>query len=502
MHRPIIAVVDGVGMTEQCEAISDLAAFAIRQTHIWITHDPTDLLNTMLATYGDMLSYTFTDSRDPEVSHTMQTARLSAFGFAKGSLAAQAYGKQAQHSVWHPSRMFSTPRIAADFLGNDHMELLNFAIDVREWCAENNLPLKGTLPGHASSLLRDKRFWSKPRGRVPRMTNERVRPNLPGVYQERRAPKARTFKTAIALDQTRAYHRAAQEVPSPDPTNLVARGYFNDIKNAPGLWAAKGTVLYERTIRQPGLLAVMATCRPKKKDEWRPPACDIRGRTIRYIWSNELQHCESHGMNIEGIVAAWTSETADDGIIKYGAWAETQIDTASEYRRTWLKPTLHSLYGLLGARPRDMLIGRSHSKGVPTIYTMRGYAYPVNEITVKNNAPPTVNVAALGTLQAAIRQRTLDLANVYGQSVLHVHADGLHLEATQLEFIPHGWTVESVTNLYYLDDVSWTSDQRDVLPGRDQWERAKLRERLQRDFERASHYFRKRSASGGQDRAA
>lgn len=480
-HRPIIAVADGVGVTEHGEVVTNLASFALTDPHIWITHDPTELLNYMLEHFRDFLTYTFTESRDPEIELTLNSARLATFGFAPDSIFSLTYAgarRKALHTVWHPSRMFSTPRMAADMIGGTHQDLLRFAVDVRDWCKQENIPLRASLPSIAAALMRDKRFWPNPRGRVPRATNERIRRYLPGVYQERRAPLNETFPTAIALDQSRAYHRVAQQVPLPDTTNLYARGYFNDPDNAPELWAPADSELYKRTISQPGIVAVIASGRPVRKGEWRAPVCDGRERRVRYLWTNELDTASLHGLTIEGIVAAWTSDIPDDGIAAYGKWAESQIDSADAFRQQWLKPTLHALYGLLGSRPRDLYIGRRYGSGTPDIITVRGYAYPVNQTAVPASAPSTTNVAALGMLQAEIRQRTLELANHYSDDVLHVHADGMHLRARQLHFLPEGWTAETVTALEYLDDVSWISDERDVLPGRDAIARLNLRKRI------------------------
>lgn len=462
-------------MTESGEVFTDLSTLIDGPPHIWVTWDDVELLNAARDLYGDALRFNLVRTEDPEIKVGVTgDSRIMSFG-----LPWRGEGKRNRllHQVWNPGRMFSTPKRAAETVGHSHGDLLKFATDVREWCKEQNLPLKASLPGLGSSLLRDKRFWPDDRGRVPRATNERVRRHLPGVYQERRARLLAPYSSAVALDQERAYHRAAQQVPTPNPTNLYARGYFDDPESAPELWAPRNSELYRRVTAQPGLVAVVASSRPRRKGEWRPPVCEGRERGVRYVWTNELPHAERHGLQVEGIVAAWTSEDADPGLPKYGAWAEEQIKSSSEYRKAWLKPTLHSLYGLLAARPRDIFIARSHGNGDPEIYTVRGYAYNVKQTVLPNTTSPTVNVPMLGVLQAEIRARTLALADGYGEAVLHVHADGMHLDAVQLEFVPAGWTAEPITNLRFLDDVSWTSDQRDVLPGRTGDQRHAIRRR-------------------------
>lgn len=481
VHKNLIAYSDGYGLTEFGEIIEadKIPAFTLADPYIWITHNPIELLVYLRSIFNDLLEYTFTDSREPDgEGPVLFNTKLSGFGFAPDSLLSITYGKKGKHTIWHPTRMFSTPKIALELVPPTHSDLLIFGKDIREWCCEQNLPLKSSLPGIAASLSRDKRFWPNDRGRVPRSTNERIRKYLPGVYQELRETSKRKIPTAIALDQERAYHNAAQTIPLPNGTNLYARGFFGDPDNAPELWAQIGSEFYNRIIRQHGLFAVVAGSRPARKGEWRPPVCDDLERKVRYVWSNELDFCAYHGLKIEGLVAAWTSEDADTGIAAYGKWASAEVLRATAYRKNWLKPTLHAMYGLLGARPRNLHFGRSHGQGNPDVYVLQGYAFDVNEYVLKNSSPATTNVATLGGLQSCIRERTLSLANEYGQDVLHVHADGLHLRARQLAFLPVGWIAEEVTNLQYIDNVSWVSDQKDVLPGRDMKMRIELRRQL------------------------
>ena len=60
-------------------------------------------------------------------------------------------------------------------------------------------------------------------------------------------------------------------------------------------------------------------------------------------------------------------------------------------------------------------------------------------------------------------------------TVLHIHADGIHVAGDELPLLPKGWTVKERTNLEYLDKVSWLSDQGATLPGRDERMRVEVR---------------------------
>jgi hypothetical protein len=480
-HRDIIVINDAAGFTEHGEIIDDIIEFAmVRDSHIFVTMDPAGLLNIMLRSHGPDFNYQIIESREadvPEGMATMSSARVTRFGWNR-----MGKGKRkgkAMHIVWSITDMMRDP---SKVLNDGSPEsMMKFAIDVRDWCKDNNLPIPTALSGIASSLLRDERFYPDARGRIPRATNERMRPLLPGVYSELRAKPSVTHRMAVSLDQRRAYHRAAQSTPMPDSTTLFARGYFNVPDNAP-IWAPKGDPVYTRTIAQPGVVLVRALSRPTMpKNETRPPAIDYANVQDVYLWTNEVDLCESTGLDIQGIIAAWTSTNHDEGMPRYGAWAEETIDGASEYRAAWLKPTLHALYGLLAARPRDLRIGHRLGTGARAKYILGlGHTFQVHETRLGAQSSPTVNVPMLGVLQAEIRARTMRLANsliVEGVDVLHIHADGIHTTG-KLPFLSNDWSVEPRTNLRYLDRVSWLADEGDTLPGRDMRARVELRRRL------------------------
>lgn len=469
-HRAIVIIMDDIGMLESGEVVEDLIDFAMtKDSHIFVTMDPARLLNIMYQSHAPDFNYQLIDSREadvPEGMATMSSTRVTRFGWNRMNKGKRK-GK-AMHIVWSiPDMMRDPTKLINDGTPGD---MLKFAKDVRDWCKDNNIPLPTALSGIASSLLRDERFYPESRGRVPHATNDRLRQFLPGVYSELRAKSSVTYKTAVSLDQRRAYHRAAQTVTLPDSTTLFARGYFNVPDKAP-LWAVKGDDVYNRTMDQPGLVLVRGTSRPTMpRSETRPPAVNYAGVEDRYIWTNEVPLCEETGLDIHGIVAAWTATHADEGIPRYGRWAESAIDAADDYRALWLKPTLHALYGLLAARPRDLRIAHRLGSGRPARYILgAGHTFPVHETHLGAQSSPTVNIAMLGVLQSEIRARTMRLANgliTEGVDVLHIHADGIHTTG-KLPLLPNDWSLEPRTNLRYVDRVSWLADEGDVLPGRD-----------------------------------
>lgn len=483
VHRIIIAVSNGIAVDEYGELIEHPAAFAAaNEGHVWIVDDPAWVLTIMVAAHGDHpdFNYQIVTSEDDSPVRIVKS-RITRFGFRcqheKDSPERESCPyrrRRAMHTVWSPSDLSPTPgKLLTDYT---HGSLLELATDIRGWCQDEGIPLPSTLAGIANSLLRDPRFWPEARGRVPRATNENVRKYLPGVYGELRVPRLTDNRNAVSLDQRTAYHVAAQEIPTPDPTTLFARGYFNAPDTSP-IWAPLNTELYRRTMAQPGIVYVQVEVNYLRRYQVRPPAVKEAGRYRCALWTNEVALCEANGVTVKGIVAAWTATRPDHGLPLYGAYAQRQITEASEARKRWLKPTLHALYGLLATRPRRVKIG--HLRGRAQLSTVArigfGHEFPVKQADLGVIQPLTTNVAMLGVLQAEIRKRSFELARILmesGAEVLHIHADGIHVSGDSLPLIPDGWRIETLTHLQYLDPSSWISEEGDCLPGRDERQRA------------------------------
>lgn len=474
VHRPIIVVYNELGVTEDGTPVQHLPAFvASMPSHIWVTLDASWLLDH-LCVYMDTFgvrdwNYQLTEARTGHMSH----ARLLRFG-----LKPEGKQRRAMHLCWTPYDMLDAPeRVIPPTLDG----LMRFATDVRAWLKEQNLPVPTTLSAIGSALLRDKRFYPDPRGRVPSATNERVREWLPGVHQELHT-KQRAHRSVITLDQRGAYHQIVQDIALPDSTTLHARGYFNDPENAP-LWLQRSHPDCVGVLAAPGLVCIDAHSRRSKPSEFRPPALDYIGTRRLYLWTNEVEFAEQHGVTVIGLVAAWVAEDNDTGLARYGRFAQHQISAVTDYRKRWLKPSLHSAYGLLGAKPRTLRNGFLHGRGEVTKWLLGVRAFNVHESEL-DHKPPLGNAVQLGMIQAEVRLRTLRMANYLssmGVTVTHVHADGLHAigDMSLLVTIDDRlWRMEERTNLTYLDRVSWTTAQGDTLPGRAMRDRVDQRRHL------------------------
>jgi hypothetical protein len=456
----------------------------------FVTIDPSSFLSSLDDYYRGHPHWRFTLARivAERGSLSISRVKLTTFGFRAcktpteraacplccGGLSAR---KGRLHQCWDPRAMSPTPvhKLISDV---SVPSLLHWATDVREWARTQDLELRAALAGYGAQLLRDPRFYPEPRRRVPRATNEHVRPSLPGnlVRLVNTTPGPRTYNVT-SIDQRSAHHRIAQEIALPDANTLFARGYFGDPESAPRLWAPRGSALYERTIRQPGLVYVLATSRLTAPGQFRLQLQNFTGQQRIYLWTNTVDFIESTGTRIDGIYAAWTSTSTDAGLSRYGSWAQNQIENASHGRKQWLKPLLHSTYGLLAARARPLQLGTNHgTAGKSSHFLLGPRSFPVTVRELTNFQPAFVNVAQRGMIEAETQLRSLRMAQYLTDAdciVTHIHTDGLHVEG-KLPLLPDTWGINGLTDVTYIDNVSWIARERECLPGRDTRERMEL----------------------------
>lgn len=446
---------------------------------VFVTCDPSWLLAVLDKAFAhrEDWQYSFTlVQTEPVAGVESRRAKLRMFG-----LRTEGKRHRRMHQCWDPRHM--SPTNIDTIIGEEitHVTLMTWARDLRAWAESQNLELRSAFAGYASQLLRDKRFYPDARRWVPRFTNEKARPYLPGNLMRLYVSAGPKGYDVTAIDQRQAHHRIAQDTPLPDGNTLFARGYFVEPENAPDYWAVRGSDVYERTMGQPGLVCVGMHSRHSLKGEYRLPVSEYNGFRKVWVWTNTVQFLEATGSHLEGIYAAWTSTAMDDGLSKYGEWAQSQIQTCTESRKKWLKPLLHSAYGLLAARPRPMKVGyrklRNPSTWGQTKFLFGAREFPVFQVTAKKDWQPNIaNVIMRGVIEAETQVRSLSMARTLtdaGCRVLHIHTDGMHVEG-DLPLIPDSWSVSALTRVTYIDDVSWISEEKDCLPGRDAQLRADI----------------------------
>jgi hypothetical protein len=491
VHMALAVVTHAGVIDEHGELHSDTIEYVrAAQPTAFLTPDPSSFLAALDERYHDHPHWRFTLARITQEKGDMSMSRvkLTSFGFRACKTKAEreacpvcstgaAQRKGRLHQCWDPRTMSPTP--VHKLIGDASVQsLLTWGMDVRSWAREQNLELRIALSGYGSQLLRDPRFYPEPRRRVPRATNERVRAFLPGnlVRLVDTNPGPASYDVT-SIDQRSAHHRVTQDIALPDANTLFARGYFSDPENG-RMWAPRGTTLYNRTVNQPGLIYVLLTSRLTAPGEFRLQVQDFTGQQRAYIWTNTVEFLESTGTRIDGIIAAWTSTTTDTGLSRYGNWAQSQIETASPARKRWLKPLLHSTYGLLAARPRPLEVGRNvmNHAGKSSSFLLGPRAFQVTARIVNDWQPTFVNVAQRGMIEAETQMRSLRMAQELhnaGCRITHIHTDGIHVEG-RLPLLPDTWGVNGLTNVMYLDQVSWVAVERECLPGRDQRDRAEV----------------------------
>lgn len=346
-------------------------------------------------------------------------------------------------------------------------ELLKWGSEVREWCIANDLDFRPTNGGIAAQLLRDTRFYPAPRRKVPRATNDSVRLQLPGNYY-RFYGKERIAYEATYFDQVSAHHSCARDIHLPMSDRLYAKGRFR--KQEGKFWAKKGTALYEKAIQEHGLFLLGIESRSGIK--FPLPCQEKSGKRQAFVWSNEIPYLLETGTLIDGIYAAWTSDSVDEGIKRYAEWSLQETQKNPELK-DWLKPTLLATYGILASKPRQFEYAYKRAKsGTTKMYPVSGKLLTaISRTTTGKVESQVANVIHRGMIEAETRLRSIQMAkwlSGFGFEVLAIYADSVFIANPKkdIPFPPAGWKVEAeLTNLVFFNEVSFTSDQMTKLPG-------------------------------------
>src|SRR5436190_16782211 len=332
------------------------------------------------------------------------------------------------------------------------VKLMRWGQDVREFCRENNLKVTPTNGGVAGQLLKDPRWFPMARRKVPRATNARARPTLPGNYYKLMESTGLTSR-ATYLDMRSAHHNIAARLPFPDPDSLRVKGLFrvSDVSDVSAIdnrpWVRLGTPAYEHTLRMHGLLYVHLSVPHLKPTQFPPPYMERPGRRMAWVYTNELPMIRELGGVVDWVTAALASPYTAPGVNQYARWAMEQLDESTAERKRWLKSTLLATYGILAARPQLQEFGcRQAGRGVPRQYPAgSGRLHAIAMVGNHERELPTANVIYRGMIEAEQRRMSLALArdlHSRGIPVLAVYADSVFVEAGhQLPFLPHPWVV-------------------------------------------------------------
>lgn len=359
----------------------------------------------------------------------------------------------------------------------EHQKLLQFGSELRRVCEGNLLRISGSRGGISGQLLRDQKFYPRPRRKVPTRTNEAARVALPGnCYQMVERKIDRFYQSVYIIDQQNAHHYAAETVSLPHANELFAYGWYFNQSDAE--WVNYRDSLFEDALNEHGLFRVRVSV-PQHHHGYVPPwmrafGDRVGGTTLTDIWlySNEIAFAKSLGVQIRHISRWYGSPSVDEGIKRYAQWSRNQVDS-SPNAKPWLKPTLLSAYGILGAKPRYLESAYKRSKGKPHTYLFG--PQPIEYTQVKSSKKiqsPVANVIQRGMIEAETRKLSIELARKLERedhNVIGIHADAVLVENTgqQLPLLDPPWRVKDcLTRFRALDAVSFESDELEILPGR------------------------------------
>lgn len=387
------------------------------------------------------------------------------FGFTRGK------GKNLYHYPIEPDA-FVGKTIHELRPGEDSrvIKLYEWAADVRFFLRDNNLLVRPTTGGIAGQLLRDERFYESERRKVPRATNDKARDQLPGNYYRLYVPEKKTFD-ATYLDQKSAHHSCALGIAFPDANKLFAKGHFQE----PGdkIMARSGTPRFKKLIAEHGLFLVNLNSPETDPTTFPLPCMEKPGTNQAWIFSNEIPYIHECGGSILSIIAQWTSVDVESGLNKYAQWSLEELAEADSTRRAWLKPLLHSTYGILAARPKAIEFGYKRAKsGEDKRYPVGGGVVNVKaRVTEGIHEMPTANVIHRGMIEAETRLRSIRLAKLFtakGMKVLAIYADSIfvNLNDKRMPLLDNRWQVKGeLSRLQFFSSTAFTSDVLTKLPG-------------------------------------
>lgn len=399
---------------------------------------------------GDPLSVTLTDDDGMSVIE-METEWCVKWGLSASRL--RNMGRSRKGAGWHqvidPLNFFENSLNALA----EEDEVVRWAYEYREWCHKRNIRMSASKGGTGSKILRT--LVHTPQHKVPAASNRRIRRHLCSSHIRTFTQPQEIVETAVEYDQKSAYHNCALTVPLPDRDDFMTRG---DIHKLTHVWyTPEDKEFHKLTHREHGLLL----CTVK---QWTEPVYRQRFPFSPYmpwtdepvaLFTNELSLAARSGIEITGIIAAWTSPGRSDELAEHALISRSELAATSDrFTLQWLKPLNLAVYGMTAAVPRAHR-GRSldgpHKDG------------PVFE----NN---TNHVVWLGMLQAEVRKRsimlTMDLSAA-GARIVAIYADAVFVEPFNIDttyLVPPYFTETSHRKLSAQNNIL-ISDSTIKAPG-------------------------------------
>lgn len=403
-------------------------------------------------------------TREPKVK-TQRDIRISFFGFRTSNRNTKYFHILSPLDFMDSFQDYGNPEWP------EYIRLYHWGGHVRKWIQKHKLKFSATRGGLSAQLLKDKRFYSQPRRKVPKLTNEKARLAMPGNYYAMIKKEIGTlYRSVFVIDQQNAHHYAAETLNLPDANTLFARGRFATESDDP--YAKENSELFELLLNENGLFRVRLHV-PNYLGGMLPPWATHKGFVNAYLYSNEIELARELGVEIRHISHAWTSPQIDNGLKRYAEWAQSEVSDNIDHK-IWLKPTLLSAYGILGARPRHIEMAYWNAdSGEDFRYLLGPTPIIMRRMRTRKQIQPIIaNTIHRGMIEAETRRLSVELARQMeseGHHVIGVHADAVlvHDEGQQLPLLPPPWRVkDQLRSFVAIDPVSFKSDTVTILPGR------------------------------------
>jgi hypothetical protein len=381
----------------------------------------------------------------------------------------------------HWYRIVSAPKyLAASSLKDAQwslVELLHFGQTAADFCRDSGVPLMASAGSTAARLLRLPRYYPTARRRVPRATNESARPALRG-HPYKLYVEPMEAVTAVEFDQQSAHPHAASTIAMPSSNDLYAGFDFignrnPDVPTKPPTMLWRGSERFKVEIQRPGLF-YLKLYGPTRHSEFSP--WQTEGPFSEFVTSNEIEWLGELGIQVDGIVARWTSPTADEGIRAYAEDALEAGKTYEGFDRKVVKAIFLAGLGVLGARPNVIKVLRGHEITGGEEFTVATRSGP---LTVYRKEMRSVYQLAIANLiQRAMIERecakrswqfATQLASE-GWKVVCIYADSVFATPPTAQMpltnLPEPWREKGVhTNLQFKTATTYVSDQAAKMPG-------------------------------------
>lgn len=349
---------------------------------------------------------------------------------------------------------------------------------LRNWLLTQRLPPAPSAGALGATLTRSP-LWFTDSRKVPRATNARLRPFLPGNHHRLYTDQVKSHN-GVKLDMSAAHHQVAASIPLPSANTFVIRGHKPHVtdgtEGTPPPWCTATSRMFRSLLdSHHGFLFARVTVPTRPRGTILHPTLETPGPQDAGLWTTAIPHLLDRGLVIEAIY--WTASTpqVDPAVNSYARFALRTISETDPLLRPTVKRILLSAYGIKAAIPNRMERGvRLSDKGETGAYPAGSGVLPVKRLRMDHEIEPLLaHVAHRAMIEEGLRVRVIEQAQFLqaaGHRVLCIYADAIIVESTghTLPLLPDPWkSAEPLTGLRFLADngTAYTATEESRLPG-------------------------------------